>query len=114
MDFERIMIRYMERLLNGDRLGCRQILGEALQTGTPANVVYTSLFWPVMTEVEKLYRNNHINRITEQMATRINRTLVDQLQSKLPRQESAAPISIYSGENMRPPTPSSLGMNSVE
>jgi methanogenic corrinoid protein MtbC1 len=87
MDFEKIMIRYMDRLLEGDRAGCRQILGESLQTGTPVNILYTSLFWPVMTEVEKLYRENQINRITEQMATRINRTLVDQLQSKLPRRE---------------------------
>ncbi len=41
-----------------------------------------------MVEVESLYRNNNIDIITEHMATRINRTLVDQLQSKLPRRES--------------------------
>ena len=88
VDFEAIISRYMDKLLQGDRLGCRQILGEALQTGTPANVIYTELFWPVMTMIDALYRNHRIDRITEHMATRINRILVDQLQSKLPRRES--------------------------
>ena len=85
MNLEFINARYLERLLDGDRIGCRTILGEALQTGTPANVVYTDLFWPIMTEVATLYREHRIDRVVEQMATRINRTLVDQLQSKLPR-----------------------------
>jgi len=38
-----------------------------------------------MTQIDTLYRENRIDQITESMATRINRTLVDQLQSKLPR-----------------------------
>ncbi len=78
-------MRYVEKLIDGDRIGCRTILGEALQTGTPANVVYTDLLWPVITELNRLYREHRIDCVTEHMATRINRTLVDQLQSKLPR-----------------------------
>jgi len=87
MDFDQILGRYLDNLLAGDRIGCRKVLGEALQTGTPANVIYTELFWPIMTEVERLYREHRIDRATEHMATRINRTLIDQLQSKLPRRE---------------------------
>lgn len=87
MDFTQSTARYLEKLLAGDRSGCRQVLGEALQTGTPANVIYSELFWPVMAEIDRLYREHRIDRITEHMATRINRTLVDQLQSKLPRSE---------------------------
>ena len=83
MDFEKINVRYLEKLLNGDRNGCREVLGQALQTGTPANTVYTELFWPVMKIVESLFRENRIDTIAEKIATRINRTLVDQLQSKL-------------------------------
>ncbi|MCP4707416.1 MAG: hypothetical protein GY869_02220 [Planctomycetes bacterium] len=88
MKLEEIKAKFVECLLNGDRIGCRNIVGEALQTGTPVNVIYTDLFWPVMTDVERLYRDHQIDMITEHMATRINRTLVDQLQSKLPRSES--------------------------
>ncbi len=87
MNLEQIQTKYVEKLLSGDRVGCRTIVGEALQTGTPANVVYTDLFWPVMAAVEGLYRDHRIDMITEHMATRINRTLVDQLQSKLPRSQ---------------------------
>lgn len=87
MDFSQIKMRYLECLLAGDRTGCRKVIGESLQTGTPANVIYAELFWPVMAEMEDLYRNHQIDQITEHMATRINRTLVDQLQSKLPRRE---------------------------
>lgn len=87
MSLDHIVVRFLDRLLKGDRVGCRGILGEALQTGTPARVIYTDLFWPVMAEIDRLYREHRIDRITEHMATRINRTLVDQLQSKLPRRE---------------------------
>lgn len=88
MDFDYYRMKYLEQLLQGERIGCRKVLSEALQTGTPINIVYTELFWPVMAEVERLYKNHQIDRITEHMATRINRTLVDQLQGKLPRSES--------------------------
>ncbi len=84
MDFGMYRMRYLERVLAGDRGGCREILSESLQTGTPACTIYTELFWPIMEEIDRLYRGDKIDRITEHMATRINRTLVDQLQSKLP------------------------------
>ncbi len=88
MSLDQFLPMYMEHLLSGNRQGCRQVLGEALQTGTPANVIFTDLFWPIMTEIEQLFRDHEIDIITEHMATRINRTLVDQLQSKLPRCQS--------------------------
>ena len=85
MDFDFFRMKYLERILQGDRIGCRKVLSEALQTGTPINVIYTDLFWPIMAELETLYRNHRIDRITEHMATRINRSLVNQLQGKLRR-----------------------------
>ncbi len=88
MDFDMFKMRYLEKVLVGDRGGCRDILSEALQTGTPACTIYTELFWPIMQEVDTLYRKDKIDRITEHMATRINRTLIDQLQSKLPHADS--------------------------
>ena len=87
MSLEQFLPKFLKNLIVGDRLACRKILGEALQSGTPANVIYTDLFWPIMSEVERLYKNHEIDIITEHMATRINRTLVDQLQSKLPQRE---------------------------
>lgn len=88
MELEGITQSYLDSLLDGDRNACRNVLGEALQTGMPANTVYTELFWPVMQEIDSRYRDNQIDQITQNMATRVNRTLVDQLQSKLPRRDS--------------------------
>jgi methanogenic corrinoid protein MtbC1 len=102
MDFDSIITRYMSNLLRGDRVGCRTVLGEALQTGTPANAVYTELFWSIMTEIEMLHREHRINDITVNIATRINRTLVDQLQSKLPRRESRHKRMVISCANGEP------------
>jgi MerR family transcriptional regulator, light-induced transcriptional regulator len=77
--------RYMESLLTGDRRGCRTVIEESLQSGIPANRVYMDIIWPVMVEIDNLWRSDKINSAQEHMATRINRTLVDQLQNKLPR-----------------------------
>lgn len=80
--------RYMEALLAGDRTGSRRIIEQCLQTGTTANAVYCEVLWPMMLEIDKLYREGKINSAQEHMASRINRTIVDQLQNKLPRKES--------------------------
>jgi methanogenic corrinoid protein MtbC1 len=80
-----ILARYLEPLLRGDRKSCRAVIEETLQRGIPANSVYVDIIWPVMVEIEKLLRSDRITPIQEHLATRVNRTIVDQLQNKLPR-----------------------------
>ena len=82
---EDILARYLEALLQGDRQRCRSVIEETLQSGVPAHSVYLHLIWPVMTEIERLQRMDRITCVQEHLATRINRTIVDQLQNKLPR-----------------------------
>jgi methanogenic corrinoid protein MtbC1 len=72
----------------GDRNRCRAVIEETLQTGTPANSVYVDVIWPIMVEIENLLRADRISPTQEHLATRINRTIVDQLQNKLPRRPS--------------------------
>jgi methanogenic corrinoid protein MtbC1 len=79
---EDAIARYMEALLLGDR---GLSFGGEIATGVPANSVYLYLIWPVMVEIERLLRVDKITSIQEHLATRINRTIVDQLQNKLPR-----------------------------
>jgi len=79
-----ILERYLEPLLRGDRKACRTVIEEALQSGIPANSVYVHIIWPIMVEIERLLRTDKITPIQEHLATRINRTIVDQLQNKLP------------------------------
>jgi len=82
---EDVLARYLEALLHGDRRACRSVVEETMQTGVPANSVYLHLIWPVMVEIERLMRLDKITSVQEHLATRINRTIVDQLQNKLPR-----------------------------
>ena len=82
---EQMLARYLEPLLRGDRTACRGVIEEALQSGIPANSVYVHIVWPIMVEIEKLLRKGKISPVQEHLATRINRTIVDQLQNKLPR-----------------------------
>lgn len=80
-----ILGNYLDALLTGDRGRCRQIIEKVLQSGTPTNVVYADILWPIMVEIEKLSREDRISPAVEHLATRINRNIVDQLQNKLPR-----------------------------
>jgi len=85
MATEAVLERYLDTLLKGDRKACRTVIEESLQTGTPANAVYSDIIWPIMVEIEHLVRSDKITSTQEHLATRINRTIVDQLQNKLPR-----------------------------
>jgi methanogenic corrinoid protein MtbC1 len=80
-----VLERYLDALLKGDRTSCRNVIEEALQSGLPANRVYMDVIWPIMVEIDRLYREDKIDSAHEAFATRINRTIVDQLQNKLPR-----------------------------
>ena len=80
-----ILARYLEPLLRGDRKACRAVIEETLQSGIPANSVYVDIIWSIMVEIEKLLRADKITPVQEHLATRVNRTIVDQLQNKLPR-----------------------------
>lgn len=82
---EETLARYLEPLLRGDRRACRAVIEETLQSGIPANSVYVEIVWPVMVEIEKLLREDKVTPVQEHLATRVNRTIVDQLQNKLPR-----------------------------
>jgi methanogenic corrinoid protein MtbC1 len=80
-----VLERYLNSLLKGDRVASRSVIEEALQCGVPANAVYTDIIWPIMIEIEKLEKVDKISSVQEALATRINRSIVDQLQNKLPR-----------------------------
>jgi methanogenic corrinoid protein MtbC1 len=82
---EEIIERYLDALLRGDKRDSRLVIEETLQSGTPTNLVYMEVVWPTMVEVERLLRDERITPTQEHLATRINRTIVDQLQNKLPR-----------------------------
>lgn len=80
-----LLSRYMSPLLNGKRQVCREMVLSALSAGIEPQRLYRELIWPAMENVEKLFREDRINIASEHMATRINRTVADHLQSRLER-----------------------------
>src|SRR5687768_3757512 len=77
--------QYLEPLLTGDRDACRGVIDQALAQGAKEYDLLTKLIWPTMELVQTLYREDRITQSTLNLATRLNRTLTDQLASKLPR-----------------------------
>ncbi|MBN1787312.1 MAG: B12-binding domain-containing protein [Sedimentisphaerales bacterium] len=79
--------RYLEALLAGDRRRCREVIEDILHHNSASITgVYSDVIWPIMVEIDMLYRAERITSAQEHLASRINRTIVDQLQNKLPRQ----------------------------
>jgi methanogenic corrinoid protein MtbC1 len=80
-----LFTQYLEHLFLGRRAEARELLFAAQDRGITSCKLLTKIIWPAMEQIGKLYRNNQIPRITEHMATRINRTLADQLQACMRR-----------------------------
>lgn len=75
--------QYLEALLRGDRTKSRQIVDLALRNEcTPAEIL-NDLVWPTMELIQGLYREDKVSRGSLNLATRLNRSLADQLASKL-------------------------------
>jgi len=85
MQSDRLLEQLVDPLLAGRRCECRQIVKGALQSGIEPRLLYERVMWPVMERVAEMYREDRINLAEEHMATRINRTLTDQLQTHLGR-----------------------------
>jgi methanogenic corrinoid protein MtbC1 len=78
---------YLEPLLNGDRNACRTIIDAALAKGITAYDLLTKLVWPTMERVQSLFRDDRITTTNLNLATRLNRSLTDQLTARLERSE---------------------------
>ncbi|HEX4053914.1 MAG TPA: B12-binding domain-containing protein [Tepidisphaeraceae bacterium] len=80
--------RYLKPLLEGDRVQCRQVIEHALFEGASAYELMTELLWPTMELVQAHYREDRITQSTLNLATRLNRSITDQVSSRLERQPS--------------------------
>jgi len=78
-----IFKQYMEHLFSGNRSRAREFLFDANDRGFGAERLLTHIIWPAMEQVERLYREDRISKITEHVATRINRMVANQLQRVL-------------------------------
>lgn len=76
---------YMEPLLEGDRVRCRQVIEHAFFEGASAHELITDLIWPTMETLQAHFREDRITQSTLNLATRLNRSITDQISSRLER-----------------------------
>jgi methanogenic corrinoid protein MtbC1 len=79
---------YYEHLLSGDRAACRAMIATALEGGISAMGLLTDLVWPTMELLQQLYRDDRINITQLNLATRLNRSLTDQITPMLQHGEA--------------------------
>lgn len=76
---------YMTHLLAGNRAACREFIARQLTQTEDATRLYEDLLWPAMERIEHLFRHDRVNVAVEHMATRICRSIADQVQLHLRR-----------------------------
>ena len=92
--------QYLEPLLVGDRDACRACIDQALARGITEYDLLIKLIWPTMELIQTLYREDRISQSTLNLATRLNRTITDQLAAKLPRQAAnGRKVLIFCGDD---------------
>ena len=91
---------YIEPLLVGDRTACRGLMDAAQSGGITPHELLTKLIWPTMELLQSLYREDRISTASLNLATRLNRSITDQLCGKLDRQEpNSKRVLIFCGDD---------------
>ena len=80
---EPFLTRYMQPLLAGRRAECFQLVAGALDSGMSPTHIVREVIWPALAQIDRLYEDDRINVAVEHMAVRINRTVADQIQTRL-------------------------------
>lgn len=83
MPSHHLLESYLTPLLAGNRIACRTMVTEEVSRTRDTTTIYHDLIWPAMERVDSLFRKDRINTAAEHMATRINRSIADQLQAHL-------------------------------
>jgi methanogenic corrinoid protein MtbC1 len=78
--------QYLEHLFHGKRCESRELILAAADRGVPSSKLLENVIWPAMEQVDKLYRQNLIPRITEHIAIRINRMVANLLLTTIARE----------------------------
>ena len=68
-------------LITGDRPSARAFVAEAIKSGWTPEDVSENGFWPILDSINTLYRNDQMTSVAHHYATRLLRSLVDQVQA---------------------------------
>jgi len=75
--------RFFTSLISGDRVASRAIVEETLTAGCSPQAALGRLFWPTNEHIQQLHRNDQISALAHNFATRLMRSLAEQLQPRL-------------------------------
>lgn len=91
---------YLDALLTGDRAITRRVVDSAITGGLSAFELLNGLIWPTMELLQALYRDDRISITNLNLATRLNRTITDQLCGQLQRgQSNGKKVLIFCGDD---------------
>ena len=92
---------YLQALLSGERNVARNLIESAIGSdGLSACDLLNSLIWPTMELLQSLYRDDRITISSLNLATRLNRSITDQLCASLPRAASnGKKVLIFCGDD---------------
>lgn len=80
---EKLQDRYLGHILDGDRRRSRALLLDAKTQGISPVELLLDVIWVCMERISGLFREDSIDFVAEHQATRINRSLADQMQTEL-------------------------------
>ncbi|MEM7682529.1 MAG: cobalamin-dependent protein [Planctomycetota bacterium] len=83
-----LLERFLTALMSGDRPAAREIVAEAISGGCSAEEVVAHLIWPTAEKVQTMHRADQMGELAYHFATRMLRTLGDQIGAKLTRRPS--------------------------
>lgn len=99
VNLEILTEQLFQSLVSGDRQTARQIADEALDQGMTPEHLANEVYWPVMELISTLYRQDQLSTLAHHYATRLLRSLTDQVQAQYtqkPRREKK--ILMFCGE----------------
>jgi methanogenic corrinoid protein MtbC1 len=97
---EIIVERLFGSLISGDRSESRAIVREVISAGYSAEQLTQEVYWPVLEMINTLFRNDQLTTLAHHYATRLLRSLIDQVQSGYARKiRRSKSIVMFSGPN---------------
>ncbi|MCC7204521.1 MAG: cobalamin-dependent protein [Phycisphaeraceae bacterium] len=87
MHREQVIERFFNTLIGGQRDAARQMVDQLLEADCPAETILSQLFWPTLEHIQNLHRNDQLADLAHHYATRLLRTLTDQMQMRLTQGE---------------------------
>ncbi len=76
---------YQQFLVAGDRVAARELIKRALEEGADAQDLINDLVWPTMETLQSAYRDDRLTIAQLNLASRLNRSVADQLATLLRR-----------------------------